>query len=288
MIRVLYGNEAFFIQLKRKEFKGLCKECPDFSSLEEVANYFCQLSLFDDDVKYASITLNSFKELAESGCFTSLLKGELFVEIKKPDERQKAFKLLKERKGVKLFLSNKAADIKTAASNLIQAAQLNAISLPYEIATDIVARTDYFENPDISLITLDNYVKQLSCIGMKAENVVKVVPDLREGNAFQLSKLLVGGDVEKVQEELNRTTDSALKLLGLLHWELRPAYLNAVGIPYSESHGKAGVFSKYPKEVLLSCMGVVSDMQQCIKKGVFTEAVALDICCKQIMQILKS
>lgn len=293
MITIMFGNEPYFIWLNRKKFKESAEkkdiEVQSFSTLEEYVTFYSQFSILEDG-KYATFTAKSLKEL-DNKTFRLLVdvlgtdsERHLFIEVKNVDERTKFYKELCSLETVRL-LPSKKTDLANTVNAFIKIMAMEGITLNEAYAKEILLRSDYLHNDEISLITAKNYAQQLHCVGFSPDAVKRIVPDLRDGKKFELARLIVEGNMQAVEEELDKIKDPGLMILGLLHWALRPVYLNAIGIPYSVTKGRTNAFSVLPKEVLLECMDIITQEQRAVKKGFYPEQVALHMACAKMVSL---
>ncbi len=284
MIYLLFGNEPFLVGNTRRKFEGVTCE-----SVDAVYERIAQPSLLAAAEKERyTVTVDSLKELDTDG-FRALLdlsadERILFV-ARNVDKRAKIYKALKSDDRVKFMEMNKPEDLRMAMAQLSEILYMYGIKLAEGTMVELLKRSDFLNNPDVSYLTLKNYAEQIAAVGETEENVQRIVPDERDGRKFNLGRMIAERDIVAVNAELSRIKEPALALLGLLFWEVRPDYLNKIGIPYSESKGKPGAFKEYTKEKLLRAMEIITREEMAIKNGAYSEQIALRKCVMDLIAL---
>lgn len=291
MIKIIYGDEPYFISLIKKDTFSMVSQ-KDFNlSMHEV---------FDEDV----FTLcNTFPFMEEKRVVfldldkLSLLNNEYFAAYKKePAEftevlillRQvdKTTKLYKELKKEGLLLEVKKIEQEHELKKFIQ----NYVtreegSIQMDALREFIIRENYFENDAVNLISITNDLTAMLSVSKNITiNLVKdMIKDMATENVFSLAKLIEKKDAMGLKKEVSLiSADKAIPTLSLLLREYRIAY-KAMYAPLTDIGVKFMTFKNMPKEQLVHGMKVCTSLVEDIKTGKVSETIALQLAIGQLL-----
>ncbi len=293
MIQVLYGDEPYGIEKKKKKaVEGIT--CPTI-------NYEVRQGKFDLELKTACMTypfmeskrvvlldVENLKAL-DTDEFKEYLKSpnastDLLVIVRNVDQRLKIFKTLKESSV--LYPCNKLTSEKDIQNVLCSEVKSRGARITQDAMAEFIKRLNYSKE-GINLLYAVGFIETLANINkdISKDMVVQYMPSNEEANEFWLSSLIKNKNANELFKQISLIpNDDDIKVLSLVLKDFRVAYKlkyfsdSAVGTSRTE-------FSAYTKEQLLSAMNVITDGIFDIKNGYLPKEHALKGICSQLLTI---
>ena len=291
MIKLIYGDEPYFISLIKKETFSMVNN-KDFNlSIHEV---------FDEDV----FTLcNTFPFMEEKRVVfldldkLSLLNNEYFAAYKEaPSEFTELLILLRQvDKSTKLYKELKKEGILLEVKKIEQEYELKKFvqnyvtreegSIQSDALREFMTRENYFENDAVNLISIINDLTAMLSVSknITIDLVKDMIKDMATENVFSLAKRIEKGDAMGLKKELSLiSADRAIPTLSLLLREYRIAY-KATFAPLTDIGVKFITFRNMSKEQLIHGMKVCTSLVEDIKTGKVSENIALQLAVGQLL-----
>lgn len=155
---------------------------------------------------------------------------------------------------------------------------------------ELVRRSGYLENDDVTMYALENMVKQLSFLGdITFENVCALIPQTASGKAYDLTGMLCRKETDRFFEQAHLLLDEGeneIGILSLMQRVFRVAYKEAIaphcsGVP--EWQWK--VAGRIPVDTLERILDIIQKAVALIKNGAKPRAM-FDLCSAEIISLI--
>lgn len=285
MIKIITGNEPYKVREAILQLTETVNEVDfmEVTKLEDGMQFFFCIPFLSEK----RVLLWNTEELKDELFEEQLEKinvypdSTLVVRLEKPDKRTKLYKkLLKENlitECNKLSGKELKEFIKTDAKN-------NFASIDDKAIDVLLERTNYANDNDVNLYSIDNRIVQLSLVDEKiTEEIVKMfLPEHIESTSYQLFSFISKGkikDANKLINKLLEQKENPISFLSLLHRNYRICYKanfagnNAAMLGLKEYQMKFIYDSDLNTKELLQCMSYIQKAIECLKNGHNKETV---------------
>lgn len=298
MLYVIYGNEPYALSKQVTAYKARNSEniygFETCKTLADAVTFLTEFNVFCND-RAAYLEVDGISEISNKDSLYVMKKiqdlqdKKLLIYIRKVRSDAKGIAAIKET-GCFIREYKKISNITDLMAQMKSMCAEAGACFTEDALKALAQRLDYLGNEVVNLITVDNYINQLKYLSdvVDVSDVVNNVPDMREGKRFELARLLTDGNTERVLEETCRLKCdpkfSGIELMGLLHREFRIAYLSGtVGIPASEQKIRFIGLKNLKKESVYLGLNIVTECMQLVKKGVYTDMEAFDLCITRLL-----
>ena len=155
---------------------------------------------------------------------------------------------------------------------------------------ELVRRSGYLENDDITMYALENMVKQLCFLGdITLDNVCALIPQTASGKAYDLTGMLCRKETDRFFEQAHLLLDEGeneIGILSLMQRIFRIAYKEAV-VPHGSGvpDWQWKVAGQIPVDTLESILDVIQKAVASIKNGAKARTM-FDLCSVEIISLI--
>lgn len=293
MIRILFGNEPYAIDARKKKLLQGIEDVTQFEGKfdAETLRSCRTFSLFSDK-RGVILRADSLKAL-DNKTFEAYRKKEsegtvLVVIVKNADARTKIYKHL-QKEGL-LISCHKVEREEDFQKVILYELKREGAKITPKAMEELARRLNYFELEDMNLMRVVGYVKTLAMLSKEIteELVREHIPCFERADAFRIASLIEERNASGILHEINMLPKTdAIWVLSLVLREIRIAlklrYFNAseIGIRVERAH-----FMKCQKDQLTKALQIVTDGIAGIKKGLFPDDFALKTTVAEVMQML--
>lgn len=293
MIQVLYGDEPYGIEVKKKKALSLVN-VPQMNYEVRQGSFdldcltSCNTFPFLDEKKVVVLDIETLKSL-DTKEFYEYLKApsastELLVICRNVDKRLKVFKKL-EQAGV-LCPCEKLTDEKQIRNVILHEVKTRGGNITELALAEFLKRLNY-PKEGVNLLLATGFIETLVNINpdITHEAVMQYVPSNEEANEFWLTSLIKNKDADGLLKQISLIpNEDDIKVLSLLLKDYRVAYKLKY---FSEKEiGTARTeFADYSSSQLLEAMNTIVDGIYAIKTGGTPKEYALKSVCSKLLTI---
>lgn len=282
--RVLFGDEPYIIDKKVEELiKGITYPETNLSYFDEfndaLKNILNTYPLMDEK-RLVVLTLDDFK------CDDTMIKvmkntpdfTELVIVSKSVDKRSTHYKILSKENMIFECCKLTENQLKKFVLNTLDQGCSKISNSAYGL---LIQRLNYFQNPDVSLYTVEIFLKQLMFLNkvITDEEIYRVMPETSQDKLYALSKAILTGKADKAFSlalDFIDRGENTIGMLTLLHRVFKLAYKaslyddvnkaelgSLLGVPVFQFQDALSV----PEDVLSHVLDVLQDAINGIKSG---------------------
>lgn len=295
-IQVLYGNEPYGIDVKRRKlvegvdslnirtFSGdftpdvlsFCQQFP-FLAVRKVVLLNCE-SLKSLDTKAFSLYLDS-----------PVKTTDLLVIVKNVDKRVKIYKKLHDKGVIKACDKVSMGDFQ---KTILYEAKKRGGKLSVDGLNAFSERINYENVEKMNLIKAVSYLQTCIELGkgeVTSSVVEKAIPFFQDGNAFSIAPCIMSGDISAYRNEISLLqADSAIGAASAILRELRIAYKSKYFSFGELSVRKPSVFNELSKDKLLAMISLVTNEIAGVKVGTVATDDLLSEVGNSLIKIVKA
>lgn len=250
MIKILFGEEPYIIDKRIAEIVKKIS-CPEmnlhyFDSVCEGMKELIETLPVLDDVRVIILSLD---ELKSDEKLIEIIKNvpettDFIIEAKKVDRNSKIYKLAKTNNY--LQECNKLTDIQLKKF-VFDILTHKGAKITNNAYAKMVERMGYFQDANVSLYTVEIFVRQLSFLTsiITDEDISKVIPQTSNEKIFELTKALISGNESACFSLALDFIDRGENVIAMLSSMLR----------YFRLGFKASLFKDYKKSELGALLG---------------------------------
>lgn len=250
MVKILYGEEPYIID-KRIEEEVKKVSCPEmnlhyFDSVCEGIQELIETLPVMDDVRVVILSLD---ELKSDEKLIEIMRDvpettDFIIEAKKVDRNSKIYKLAKTNNYLQECNKLTEMQLKKFVFDILTQKGAKITNNAYE---KMVERMGYFQDANVSLYTVEIFVKQLSFLSLiiTEEDIAKVIPQTSNEKIFELTKALISRNESECFSLALDFIDRGENVIAMLSAMLR----------YFRLGFKASLFKDYKKSELGALLG---------------------------------
>ncbi len=297
MISIVYGNEPYGIDVKKRKIEAMVT-MPSMNLTFFTGEFgldvlnTCNTFPFMEDKRGVFLEIDSLKALDNEHfrnyCQSPADFTELLIIVKDVDQRTKLYKSFKEQ-GL-LTPCMKLKDMSELQKVIVYELKKRNATMDDAAASLFIKKMNYFNNDSVNLLNVVGYLDACSCISntITAELVDKVCPSFEEANIFMLTSLIKDGDTTELYRQIKMIpSKDSIGIMSLLLKDFRVAYKLKSFSENEVSTWKTS-FSSFSRELLCECMEILTSVISGVKRGTYTEDIALLTACSRIMSAINT
>lgn len=198
MIKILYGEEPYIID-KRIEEAVKQISCPEmnlqfFDTVNDELKATVECVPLLDERRVVVLALDELKSDEKLMEILSMVPDttDFIIETKKVEANTKIYKLAKKSNYLQECVKLTESQLKKFILGILNEKGVKITNSAYAV---MVNRMGYLNDPNVSLYTVDIYVRQLSFLAtiITEDEIAKVIPQTSNEKIFELTKVLIAG-----------------------------------------------------------------------------------------------